>query len=81
LPEDPKEDKDDKDDDDHHGFFHFHAPSFDRYWKARLIAFAVWIALMLLVFIPMHIWKRKVCKSSVLLPSVVTHRLCRVKPL
>lgn len=60
LPEDePKDDKKDDHDDDHH-FFHFHKPSFDRYWKARLIAFAVWIALMILVFIPMRMWKKKV---------------------
>ena len=60
LPEDePKDDKKDDHDDDHH-FFHFHKPSFDRYWKARLIAFAVWIALMILVFVPMRMWKKKV---------------------
>lgn len=61
LPDDePKNDDKKDDDDDHHHFFDFHAPSFNRYWKARLIAFSVWIALMFLVFVPMHIWKRKV---------------------
>lgn len=59
LPEDePKDDKKDDHDDDHH-FLHFHKPSFDRYWKARLIAFAVWIALLFLVFVPMRMWKKK----------------------
>ena len=49
LPED--KDDDDKDDDRH---------PFDRYWKARLISLAVWVAVMLLVFVPMHLWKRSV---------------------
>lgn len=51
LPEDPE----DKDDDDHHHFFHW--GGFDRVWKARLIALAVWVALMFLFFMPMKIWK------------------------
>jgi len=51
LPDDNK--NDDDDDDDHH-FFH---NDFDKYWKARLISFGVWFALMFLVFIPMKIWK------------------------
>ncbi|KAI0342107.1 hypothetical protein BDW22DRAFT_1358224 [Trametopsis cervina] len=56
LPDDDDK-KDDKDkDDDHHIFHRF---DFDKYWKARLISFAVWVALMFLVFVPMHIWKRK----------------------
>lgn len=53
LPED-KDDDDDKDDDHH---------PFDRYWKARLISLAVWVAVMLLVFVPMHMWKSSVRSS------------------
>ncbi|GJE95464.1 hypothetical protein PsYK624_116480 [Phanerochaete sordida] len=53
LPEDPE----DKDDDGEHHFFHW--GGFDRVWKARLIALAVWIALMFLFFMPMKIWKSK----------------------
>ncbi|KAI0093046.1 hypothetical protein BDY19DRAFT_921738 [Irpex rosettiformis] len=59
LPDDKPKEDDKKDGDDDHHFLHFHAPSFNRYWKARLIAFAVWLALMFLVFVPMHMWKRK----------------------
>lgn len=57
LPDDDKND-DDKDDHDHdHGFFH---TDFDNFWKARLISFGTWVGLMILVFVPMHIWKNKV---------------------
>ncbi|KAI0699561.1 hypothetical protein BC835DRAFT_1304450 [Cytidiella melzeri] len=55
LPADPADDKN-KDKDDH---LHFQAATFDRFWKARLISFAVWIAVMLLVIVPMHLWKKK----------------------
>lgn len=58
LPDDPDEKKDD---DDHHEFFHFHG--FDKVWKARLISLAAWIAVMIVVFVPMKIWKAKVCLS------------------
>lgn len=40
---------------DRDGFVH--NDGFDRYWKARLISFATWVALMLIVFVPMHVWK------------------------
>lgn len=55
LPEDADDKKDDDDDHDH--WWHWHG--FDRVWKARLISLAVWVALMLLVFVPMHLWKKK----------------------
>lgn len=57
LPDDDKDDDDKKDDDDDDHHF-FHTGGFDRYWKARLISFAVWIGLMILVFVPMHLWKK-----------------------
>ncbi|KIP04872.1 hypothetical protein PHLGIDRAFT_25387 [Phlebiopsis gigantea 11061_1 CR5-6] len=56
LPEDADDKKEDDDDHDHH-FFHW--GGFDRVWKARVISLAVWFALMLLVFVPMHLWKKK----------------------
>lgn len=55
LPEDADDKK--EDDDDHHWF---HWGGFDRTWKARLISLATWFGLMLLVFVPMHMWKGKV---------------------
>jgi len=62
LPEDAaekQEDQDDKNhDDDHDDDFHpFWHDSFDRYWKARLIALASWLAVCLLFYTPMLVWK------------------------
>jgi hypothetical protein len=54
LPEDPDEKKD-KDDHWWHVFRH----GLNRYWKARLISLGTWAALMILFFVPMHIWKNK----------------------
>lgn len=54
----PEDEDDKKDDDDDHHWFHWHG--FDRVWKARLISLATWVGLMILVFVPMHIWKGKV---------------------
>lgn len=48
LPEDPNDNKDD------HHWWH---TSFDRVWKARLIAFASWFAVTLLCYIPIIVWK------------------------
>ena len=56
---------DDKDVDDDDRFFRDRRDAFDRYWKARLISLGVWLALMVLVFVPMHLWKRSV---SLVLP-------------
>lgn len=42
---------DDKDKDDHF------RDSFDRYWKARIIAMATFLGLMIVTFVPMHMWK------------------------
>jgi len=61
LPNDDKQDDDNLDNnldnnlDDDSPFFH---EDFDKFWKARLISFAVWVALMFLIFVPMRIWKR-----------------------
>ena len=49
VANDERDKEDDRDDDDHHHFYHFHG--FDQFWKARLISFAVWIALMIIVFV------------------------------
>lgn len=35
---------------------HFRS-SFDRYWKARLAGFGTFVGLMILTFVPMHMWK------------------------
>ena len=58
LPNDD-ENNDNNDKDGHHI-----NPSFDRYWKARAISFGTWIALMVLVFVPMHMWKNSVSQLS-----------------
>lgn len=56
LPEDAEDKEEDDDDkDDHHHFFGHE--SFDRYWKARLIALGAWFAVCLLFYIPMLVWK------------------------
>lgn len=77
LPDDePKDDNKDKDkDDDDHHFFNFHRPSFDKYWKARLISIAVAIVVTLVVFVPMRLWKRKV---SALMLVICVRRVDRV---
>jgi archaellum biogenesis protein FlaJ (TadC family) len=54
LPEDKDEFSDE---------FQFRGP--DSIWKARLISFAVWVALMILVFVPMKLWKAKVRQTYV----------------
>lgn len=53
----PDDDKKDDDDDDKHHWYHWNG--FNRVWKARLISLSSWILLMILVFIPMHMWKSK----------------------
>ena len=47
----PEPDDNDKDKDDHF------RDSFDRYWKARLIAMGTFLGLMIITFVPMHMWK------------------------
>lgn len=54
---------------DRDGFVH--NDGFDRYWKARLISFATWVALMLIVFVPMHVWKNSV-RAAIILCLEVT---------
>ncbi|CAL1706887.1 unnamed protein product [Somion occarium] len=53
LPESEAEKQEDKD----FPFHHYWHGGFDRYWKARLIALASWIAVMLLFYVPIITWK------------------------
>jgi len=62
LPEDAAEKKADQEiqNENNDGFFHdpFFHNSFDKYWKARLIALATWLAVVILFYTPMVVWKR-----------------------
>lgn len=54
-----QEEKDFEQEERDHFFFYWHG-GFDRYWKARLIAFASWVAVMILFYTPMLMWKSAV---------------------
>ncbi|KAK7692754.1 hypothetical protein QCA50_004387 [Cerrena zonata] len=51
-----QEEKDFEEKEKDHFFFYWHG-GFDRYWKARLIAFASWVIVMVLFYTPMLMWK------------------------
>jgi len=55
LPEDPE----DKKKEDHEHWWQVFHHGLNRYWKARLISIGTWVGLMILFFLPMHIWKNK----------------------
>ena len=56
-----QEEKDFEEKERNHFYWYWHG-GFDRWWKARLIAFASWVIVMVLFYTPMLMWKSMVSR-------------------